>query len=66
VADPDIEPTLADVQREFSGWVCWKAVNGLFYARRSTRPYNSGFDVKGEDPFDLRNAIVRADAQTEQ
>jgi hypothetical protein len=54
---PDGEPTLADVQREFPGWECWRGTSGLYYARCGTRPRNRGFDVQGEDPLDLRDMI---------
>ena len=53
----DGEPTLADVQREFPGWDCWRGTSGLYYARRCTRPRNHSADVQGEDPFDLRDMI---------
>jgi hypothetical protein len=54
---PDGEPTLADVQREFPGWECWRGTSGLYYARRCTRPRNHSYDVQGEDPLDLRDMI---------
>jgi hypothetical protein len=62
------EPTLASIQREFPRWVCWRAASGLVHARRTDKPSSSGYDVKGEDPMDLRDEIIRADghAQDEQ
>jgi hypothetical protein len=52
---PDEEPTLANVQREFPGWECWRGISGLCYAWRRTRPASHSFDVQGEDPLDLRD-----------
>jgi hypothetical protein len=60
---PDDEPTLADVQREFPQWECWRAVSGLFYARPPGTKPGSGRLVHGEDPLDLRNEIIRAQAR---
>lgn len=62
MTSPTPEPTLVSIQHEFPGWVWWRGVSGLVYARRSERPRNSGYDVKGEDPMDLRDEIIRADA----
>jgi hypothetical protein len=56
---PDGEPTLADVQREFHGWECWRGTSGLYYARRPGRPRRHRALVQGEDPYDLRNEILR-------
>ena len=56
----DGEPTLADVQREFYGWECWRGPSGLYYARRPGRPRRHRALVQGEDPYDLRNQILRA------
>jgi hypothetical protein len=56
------EPTLADVQREFPTWHCWRAVSGLVYARRADAPPGDPAPVKGEDPFDLRDQIIRAES----
>jgi hypothetical protein len=58
----DIEPTLADVQREF-GWECWRGVSGLYYARRPGRPRRHKADAVGEDPLDLRHMIIRAKSE---
>jgi len=60
------EPTLASIQREFPGWVCWRGISGAVYARRSDRLRNSGYGVKGEDPRDLRDMIIRAEALNDQ
>jgi hypothetical protein len=55
----DGEPTLADVQREYPGWECWRGVSGLYYARRPGRPRRHAAEATGEDPLDLRHMIVR-------
>lgn len=57
---PDGEPTLADVQREFPGWECWRGTSGLYYARMPGRPRRQKADAVGEDPRDLRDMIIRA------
>jgi hypothetical protein len=59
---PAGEPTLADVQREYSGWQCWRAVSGLYYARPAGAEVGDPANVKGEDPLDLRDQIRRAEA----
>jgi hypothetical protein len=58
------EPTLADVQREFPDWTCWRDTSGMLYARRSSAA--SDYEAKGEDPTDLRDQINRAEALSEQ
>jgi hypothetical protein len=58
---PD-EPTLADVQREYPTWGCWRAVSGLYYARSTTAEPGDPATVKGEDPLDLRDQIRREEA----
>ena len=55
------EPTLADVQRQYPGWRCARAVSGLFYARRADAGPGEGAGVTGEDPLDLRDQIRRAE-----
>jgi hypothetical protein len=35
----------------------WRGTSGLYYARRCIGPRNHSFDVKGEDPLDLRDMI---------
>lgn len=62
-AGPDGEPTLADVQREFADWHCWRAVSGLLYARHASAGPGEPATVQGEDPRDLRDQIIRANAQ---
>jgi hypothetical protein len=56
-SSPDCEPNLADVQREFPSWECWRGASGLYYARHHDTPRSHGFDVQGEDPLDLRDMI---------
>lgn len=51
------ELTLADVAREFLGWDCWRAVSGLYVARRHG---SIMAEATGEDPQDLRDQIIRA------
>lgn len=63
---PDGEPTLADVQREHSAWRCWRAISGLYYARRADAKPGDHAHVKGEDPLDLRDQIRRAEALEQQ
>ena len=53
------EPTLADVQREFSGWEAWRGTSGRYYARLAARPRAQRAEVEGEDPRDLRDSIIR-------
>jgi hypothetical protein len=48
---PDGEPTRADVQREYPGWRCWRAVSGLYHARRADAKPGDPASVKGEDPL---------------
>ena len=58
---PD-EPTLADVQSQYPSWRCWRATSGLYYARPATAGSGDPATVKGEDPLDLRDQILRAEA----
>lgn len=60
---PDGEPTLADVQREFAGYECWRGISGLYYARPHGRVRA---DVQGEDARDLRDQIIRHQAQMDE
>jgi hypothetical protein len=53
------EPTLAEVQQEYPGWVCTRGVSGLCYAEHAV----TGTQVNGEDPLDLRDQIKRAAAR---
>jgi hypothetical protein len=62
VTSPTPEPTLTDVQREFPKWQCWRAVSGLYYARRADAESGDHAHVKGEDPMDLRDQIIRAES----
>jgi len=63
---PDGEPTLADVQREFPGYECWRGVSGLYYARRPGRPRRHKADAVGEDPWALRGEIIRDQGRVDQ
>jgi hypothetical protein len=63
---PDGEPTLADVQREFPGWQCWRAISGLCHARPATAAPGEPAPVTGEDPRDLRDQIIRRKAQMDE
>ncbi|HEY2577421.1 MAG TPA: hypothetical protein VGI74_14035 [Streptosporangiaceae bacterium] len=48
---------------EFPSWTAWRAVSGLVYARKDdTSP---PVVVHGEDPVDLRDQIIRAEAHLE-
>ena len=60
---PDGEPTLADVQREFTDWHCWRAISGLLHARHTSAETGEPATLQGEDPLDLRDQIIRANAQ---
>jgi hypothetical protein len=60
------EPTLADVQREFPSWECWRGVSGLYHARPCDAATDAATLVTGEDPMDLRNQIRRAEALRDQ
>ena len=59
---PDVaEPTLADVERVYPRWHCWKGIAGLVSAsRRSSCP---PVVVRGEDPRDLIDMIKRKIAE---
>jgi hypothetical protein len=66
VADDPDEPTLADVQRQYPSWRCWRAVSGLYCARPDgTKPGEPGL-VQGEDPLDLSHQILRAESLGDQ
>ena len=56
------EPALVDVQRDYPGWRCWRAISGLYYARPATAEPGDTASVKGEDLLDLRDQIRRAEA----
>lgn len=51
------EPTLAEVQAEFPGWECFRDTSGLYYAQTTYRA--GGALVRGDDPLDLRDQIIR-------
>jgi hypothetical protein len=51
------ERTLADVEREF-GWSCWQDAD-QYYARHPQTPAGD-HDARGDDPDDLREAILLA------
>jgi hypothetical protein len=53
------EPTLADVQGEYPGWVCVQGISGFFYAEHAA----TGAQVSGEDPLDLRDQIKAAESR---
>ena len=50
------EPTLAEVQQEYPGWVCVQGISGFLYAEHTV----SGAQVNGEDPLDLRDQLKAA------
>jgi hypothetical protein len=56
---PDHQPTRADLEREFPGWVFWRWPDGQYCARRIGTP-EGDHDALGEDPQDLREAITLA------
>jgi hypothetical protein len=60
------EPTLAEVQRAFPRWCCWRGISGLYYAGRDDGLRQAAAEVTGEDPLDLRDQIRRAEALDEQ
>jgi hypothetical protein len=53
------EPTLADIRDEFPGWGTWRDTAGLCYARLAGGASERQAQVKGEDPRDLRDSILR-------
>ena len=63
---PDPGPTLADVQREFPGWSAWRGISGRCYARKGPRTTRLPADVDAADPLDLRDQIIRHQAQPDQ
>ena len=46
---------------EFPGWQAWRAANGLLYARKTAA--TPPLVVRGEDPVDLRDEIIRAQSR---
>jgi hypothetical protein len=63
VSIPPDEPTLADVQREYPAWRCWRGISGLYHAARAGQGHDRHPEVTGEDPLDLRDQIRRAQAR---
>lgn len=51
------ELTLADLENEF-GWICWHD-GGQYYARHPLTPADD-HDARGDDPADLREAMLLA------
>jgi hypothetical protein len=62
-AQPQVPQWWEPYAAEFPGWTAWRAVSGLLYARKAgvTPP----LIVSGEDAVDLRDQIIRAEAQIE-
>jgi hypothetical protein len=59
---PGGEPTLADVQREFPAYDCWRTVSGRCHARpREARPGDPA-PVTAQDPPGLRGGIIQHQA----
>jgi hypothetical protein len=56
-SDPGAQPALGDLEEEF-GWICWRA-DDQCYARRPDTPAHD-HDARGEDPADLREAVILA------
>jgi hypothetical protein len=51
-------PTSAEaIEAEFPQWHAWKGVNGLWYA--AVVRSSPQILVRGEDPVDLRDSIIR-------
>jgi hypothetical protein len=55
ITQPTSGPTLADVEREFS-LTCWQ--DGDQYYARHPRTAAGDHDARGDDPADLREAIL--------
>ena len=49
------EPTLADLEREFPAWKCYRSFGWVWASLRD----NPQVKVRGEDPVDLRDMINR-------
>jgi hypothetical protein len=47
------------LEREFPGWRTWKVISGMCHATPRTGPT---LLVRGEDPVDLRDQLLRAQA----
>jgi hypothetical protein len=50
---------LGHLEREFPGWRTWKGISGLCHAMPASGP---ALLVQGEDPVDLRDQLIRAQA----
>ena len=59
--EPQIPQWWEPYAAEFPGWTAWRAVSGLLYARKAG--VNPPLIVSGEDAVDLRDQIIRAEAQ---
>jgi hypothetical protein len=59
IGGPAGEPTLPDVQAQFTDWTCARGISGLYYAQNAA----TGTLVQGEDPLDLRDQIKAAEAR---
>jgi hypothetical protein len=53
------EPTLADLQAQYPAWRCARGISGLYYALQT----DTGIQVTGEDPLDLRDQLKAAEAR---
>lgn len=62
MTDP-IEPTQADVEREFPGWAICTGTDQMCHARRTR---GAALTVKGEDWQDLLDQIRRAEARLDE
>jgi hypothetical protein len=57
---PGGKPTLDDIEEEFPEWNFCRSPNGLYYGWLPGKP--RGRDVHGEEPMELRDAVIRIDA----
>jgi hypothetical protein len=55
---------LADLQREYTGWRCWRGLSGTYYAIRTHHPPRSGYQLQATTPAELRERIHDADTST--
>jgi hypothetical protein len=56
-------PSLADVQREFPAYDCWRAISGVCYARPHHTPPGKPAPVSGDNPAALRDTITHHQTQ---
>jgi hypothetical protein len=62
VADePVTPPWWQPYTAEFPDWEAWRAASGLLYARKIGS--SPALIVRGEDPVDLRDEIIRAESK---